>query len=162
MTEDEGRKTEDRRQPYLRPSSSVIRQFNLERDYDAVYDLWSRSGPGVRLSRISDRREEIAKKLLRDPDLFLVAEADGRIVGAVLGGYDGRRGMVYHLAVDEAYRGQGIGLALMCELEARLAAKGCVKYYLLVSEENTGARAFYERFGFEEMPFLIMGKDIVT
>lgn len=162
MTDGEGRMTDDRGRIRLCPPSLVIRQFELETDYDAVYDLWSRSAPGVRLSRISDRREEIAKKLLRDPDLFLVAEADGRIVGAVLGGYDGRRGMVYHLAVDEAYRGQGIGLALMCELEARLAAKGCVKYYLLVSEENTGARAFYERFGFEDMPYLIMGKDIVT
>ncbi len=162
MTDGEERMTDDRGRIRLCPPSLVIRQFELETDYDAVYDLWSRSAPGVRLSRISDRREEIAKKLLRDPDLFLVAEADGRIVGAVLGGYDGRRGMVYHLAVDEAYRGQGIGLALMYELEARLAAKGCVKYYLLVSEENTVARAFYERFGFEEMPFLIMGKDIVT
>jgi ribosomal protein S18 acetylase RimI-like enzyme len=156
MTNDERRMTDD-----FRRSSFVVRQFDLERDYDAVIDLWSRSGPGVRLSRISDRREEIAKKLVRDPDLFLVAEAEGRMIGAVLGGYDGRRGMVYHLAVDDAYRRQGIGLALMRELEARLAAKGCVKYYLLVGADNGPARAFYEGFGFEEMPYLIMGKDIV-
>lgn len=137
-----------------------LRVFELERDYEAVRDLWARSGPGVRLSRLSDSREEIAKKLARDPDLFLVAESDGHIVGAVLGGWDGRRGMVYHLAVDNAYRRQGIGLALMGELEARLAAKGCRKYYLLVAPDNLPARSFYQRFGFEEMPFLIMGKEI--
>jgi ribosomal protein S18 acetylase RimI-like enzyme len=137
-----------------------LRDFDLDRDYDAVYDLWLRCYPGVRMSRVSDRREEIAKKLQRDPDLFLVAEAEARIVGAVLGGYDGRRGMVYHLAVDEAVRRQGVGLALMEAIEVRLREKGCVKYYLLVGEDNEAARAFYERFGFEVMPYLIMGKDI--
>jgi len=141
-------------------SSFVLRQFELERDWEAVRELWARSGPGVQLSRQSDTAEEIARKLERDPDLFLVAEADGRIAGAVLGGFDGRRGMVYHLAVDDTYRRQGLGLALMRELEARLAAKGCRKTYLLVAPDNVPARAFYEGFGFEEMPFLIMGKDI--
>lgn len=140
-------------------SPCAIREFSLDRDYDAVIALWSRSGPGVRVSSLSDSRAEIAKKLQRDPDLFLIAEADGVLAGTVLGGWDGRRGIVYHLAVDERLRGQGIGLALMNELERRLQAKGCRKYYLLASPEIPAVQ-FYEHFGFERMPFLIMGKEI--
>lgn len=140
-------------------TACCIREFDLDADYDAVIGLWQRSGPGVRVSALSDNREEIAKKLERDPDLFLVAEIDGRLAGTVLGGFDGRRGMVYHLVVDEPRRGQGIGLALMDELERRLRAKGCRKYYLLASPEIPAVQ-FYEHFGFERMPFLIMGKEI--
>lgn len=139
--------------------SYSIREFSLVRDYEAVIDLWGRSGPGVQVNALSDGRAEIEKKLQRDPDLFLVAEAEGRLAGVVLGAWDGRRGMVYHLAVDERLRGLGIGLALMNELERRLRAKGCRKYYLLVNPEIP-AMQFYERFGFQSMPFLIMGKEI--
>jgi len=136
-----------------------IRQFTLD-DYEAVYALWQRAGEGIQLSR-SDRREEIAKKLERDPDLFLVAEVEEVIVGAVIGGWDGRRGIVYHLAVDPAYRHQGIGLALMKELERRLKAKGCLKFYLLVTRDNQQAQEFYRRFGCQEMEdIVLMGKEI--
>ena len=137
----------------------MIREFNLCRDYDAVLALWKSIGPGVNISP-SDTREEIAKKLQRDPDLFLVAEENGKIIGTVLGGYDGRRGLVYHLAVAESYRGNGRGTALMNELESRLKAKGCYKYYLLVTPDNLGVMDFYRRMGWEEMPVFIMGKVI--
>jgi ribosomal protein S18 acetylase RimI-like enzyme len=136
-----------------------IRQFVFPEDYPAVIDLWSHAGPGVQVRR-SDRPEEIAKKLQRDPDLFLVAEAGGCLVGAVMGGFDGRRGMVYHLAVDPARRKQGIGTALMEELERRLEGKGCIKYYLLVTLDNPDARNLYEGLGWEQMDLLIYGKDI--
>lgn len=137
----------------------MIREFELARDYNAVLALWKSIGPGVNISP-SDTREEIAKKLQRDSDLFLVAEESGHIVGTVLGGYDGRRGLVYHLAVAESYRGNGLGTALMNELESRLKAKGCYKYYLLVTPDNLGVMDFYRRMGWEEMPVKMMGKVI--
>ena len=93
-----------------------IRGFDLARGYAAVLALWQSAGPGVHVGQ-SDTLEEISKKLTRDPDLFLVAEAEGQVVGAVLGGFDGRRGMVYHLAVAAARRGRGWGAALMAELD---------------------------------------------
>ena len=133
-----------------------IREFTLD-EYDIVYKLWENSGPGVGIGR-SDTREEIAKKLLRDPDLFLVAEEDAKIIGTVIGGYDGRRGIIYHLAVDQTYRGNGIGKALMAEVEKRLAAKGCLKSYLLVTRENTDVIDFYEQLGWEKMEITMMGK----
>jgi len=138
----------------------TIRQFTMD-DYDTVYALWSRAGEGIHLRR-SDERSEILKKIQRDPDLFLLAEVDGQIVGAVMGGFDGRRGMVYHLAVDRPYQGRGIGKRLMAELESRLKVKGCIKYYLLVTHENVEAQAFYRHLGWEDMTVAlkIYGKEI--
>jgi len=136
-----------------------IREFALTCDLDRMLDLWSAAGRGIQLGR-SDEPEEIRKKLARDPDLLLVAEDNGRLIGAVMGGFDGRRGMVYHLAVAAGERGKGIGRALMAELESRLQAKGCLKYYLLVTKDNPEAVEFYERQGWEVMDLILMGKVI--
>lgn len=136
-----------------------IREFDFTRDLGSVLDLWSTAGDGIQLGR-SDGPEEIRKKLARDPDLLLVAEDKGRLTGAVMGGFDGRRGMVYHLAVAAGERGKGIGRALMAELERRLQAKGCLKYYLLVTKDNPEAVEFYERQGWEVMDLILMGKVI--
>lgn len=137
----------------------TIRDFCYESDLAEVLELWTHAGGGVRLGR-SDDPAEIRKKLSRDPDLFLVAEAGGELVGAVMGGFDGRRGLVYHLAVRTDYRQQGTGDRLMSELEARMRAKGCLKSYLLVTEENFEAMRFYEKRGWERMPLLIFGKEL--
>ncbi len=136
---------------------TVLRTFDDERDLPRVLDMWSTAGPGIHLGT-SDSPDEIRKKLLRDPDLFLVAEEDGRIIGAVMGGYDGRRGMVYHLAVEPGHRRLGTGRALMAELERRLKSKGCLKSYLLVTRDNPEALAVYSRLGWEIMDLHILGK----
>ena len=136
-----------------------IREFVYENDLQAVLELWKGSSPGIRISP-SDDPVEIRKKLQRDPDLFLVAEEDARIIGVVVGGFDGRRGMVYHLVVESIQRGRGFGLALMRELEKRLRRKGCLKYYLLVTKDNQDAVAFYQQIGCEVMDILILGKVI--
>lgn len=137
-----------------------IRAFSYPEDYPAARRLWQTAGPGVHFRR-SDEPEEIEKKLARDPDLFLVAELDGELVGTVIGGFDGRRGMVYHLAVDAAVRTRGIGALLMEAVERRLKEKGCVKSYLLVTTENEHAMRFYEKRGWSRMDTVfIYGKDL--
>jgi ribosomal protein S18 acetylase RimI-like enzyme len=136
------------------------REFHFPDDYPAARLLWENAGPGIQLRR-SDDPEEIQKKLQRDPDLFLVAEIEGKMIGTVMGGFDGRRGMVYHLAVAEAYRNQGIGKLLMDELESRLRAKGCIRCYLLVTIENESAIRFYEELGWAPMTNIrTYGKDL--
>jgi ribosomal protein S18 acetylase RimI-like enzyme len=142
------------------PAGVTIRPFLYPDDLADARALWADSGPGVNLGR-SDEPAEIEKKLERDPDLFLVAEADGKLVATVIGGFDGRRGMVYHLAVAKSHRRMGIAEALMCELESRLRAKGCVRYYLLVFKNNEGAVQFYEQLGWERMDFIhVFARDI--
>lgn len=137
-----------------------IRSFNFPNDYEAVIHLWETAGPGIHVGR-SDSPQEIAKKLERDPDLFLVAEINQEIVGTVLGGFDGRRGIMYHLAVNPGYRNLGIGETLMSELEVRLRAKGCIRYYLLVTVDNQKAIDFYEKRGWNRLNLYAYGKDLV-
>lgn len=136
-----------------------LRQFRYPEDYEAVAQLWQQAGPGVHLGR-SDTPQEIEKKLQRDPDLFLVAEVDGQVVGSVIGGFDGRRGLIYHLAVAPELRQQGLGSALMEEVEQRLKAKGCLRAYLLVTRDNLEALDFYSRRGWEVMQLFVMAKDL--
>ena len=127
-----------------------IRIFRYPDDYQVVFDLWATAGQGIHLRR-SDELDEIKKKLGCDPDLFLLAEVKGKVVGTVLGGFDGRRGMMYHLAVSPRFREKGIGSVLVDELERRLRAKGCIRYYLLVTRENHEAIQFYEGRGWKRM-----------
>ncbi len=135
-----------------------FREFTLD-DYDAVRALWEEYPHALGIGR-SDTREELAKKLQRDPDLFIVAEENGKIVGTVIGGFDGRRGLIYHLAVDRAHRGQGWGRALMAEAERRLVDKGCLRAYLLVKPENLDVIEFYGQLGWEAMSVTTMGKNL--
>jgi ribosomal protein S18 acetylase RimI-like enzyme len=131
-----------------------IREFHFAADYPQVESLWATMDKGVRLGR-SDTREEIQKKIARDPDLFLVAEEDGQIIGTVIGGFDGRRGMLYHLAVVASSRGQGVGSRLMDEIESRLRTKGCVRCYLMVLAGNEDAMRYYEKRGWETMEHVL-------
>ncbi len=128
----------------------LLREFRFPEDYPPVLELWKHAGPGIHVRR-SDEPEEIQKKLQHDPDLFLVAELDGRIVGSVIGGFDGRRGLIYHLAVDLNERQRGIGGKLMDEVEKRLKVKGCIRCYLMVAADNDNAIHFYESRGWEYM-----------
>lgn len=137
----------------------VVRTCAFPQDYPAVYALWENAGAGIHLRR-SDEPQEIAKKLQRDPDLFLVAEIKGEIIGSVLGGFDGRRGMMYHLAVAKAYRRQGVASLLTDALEQRLREKGCIRYYLLVTKDNQEAQRFYERQGWERMELYTYAKNL--
>lgn len=116
---------------------------------------------GVHVGR-SDAPEEIEKKIGRDPDLFLVAEAEGRIVGSVIGGYDGRRGLIYHLAVAKDFRLLGVGGRLLDEVEARLRAKGCLKCYLMITLDNPEVEEFYKKRGWHLMDYVRpFGKELL-
>ena len=122
-------------------SPVALREFHFPDDYDAVMRFWEGIEKGIHVGA-SEAPAEIQKKIQRDLDLFLIAEFDYEIVGTVIGGFDGRRGMIYHLAVAASFRGDGIGARLMNEVEARLRAKGCLKCYLLVLEDNVKQRYF--------------------
>lgn len=130
-----------------------LREFHYPQDYHALIELWNGMEKSVHVGR-SDAPEEIEKKTLRDPDLFLVAEQDDRIVGSVIGGFDGRRGLIYHLAVARDFRQLGVGSRLLDELEVRLREKGCLKCYLMVTPDNPEAERFYEKRGWHFMDYV--------
>jgi ribosomal protein S18 acetylase RimI-like enzyme len=140
-------------------SNFHIREFQYPDDYASALQIWEKMETGVSVGR-SDTPGEIEKKLQRDPDLFLVAESNGIIIGTVIGGYDGRRGLIYHLAVQPEHRKHGIATALVEEVEKRLQAKGCLKCFLLAYADNTEAIHFYKQRGWRHMEdTIIFGKE---
>ncbi|MDA4124992.1 MAG: GNAT family acetyltransferase [Thaumarchaeota archaeon] len=122
-----------------------VREFRL-RDYVEVSDLWEKSSFGT--SR-GDGLGEIRRKLKRDPELFLVAEEDGRVVGSVLGAWDGRRGWLYHLGVLPEYKRKGVATRLVQEVERRMRRKGVLKVNAVVYNRNRASFAFFKRLGYQ-------------
>jgi len=83
----------------------------------------------------------------RNPTLCLAADIAGRVVGFVYCGEDGRRATVYHMSVDVAHQGRGIGSLLLTTLEPRIRERGIRRAMLNVKVTNPGAIAFYTRHG---------------
>jgi hypothetical protein len=100
----------------------------------------------------------IQKKMAVQPELFLVAHADGKVVGTVLVGYDGHRGWIYSLAVPPAFRGKWVGSTLMQRMEQLLGGRGCLKINLQVLAANADIIAFYKTLGFSVEERISMGK----
>ena len=116
-------------------------------DYPACYDLWLRT-PGMGLNRVDDSADGIARYLKRNPSTCFVAEEEGRIVGVILAGHDGRRGHISHTAVDSAFRRRGIGGQLVAHTMAALEQEGITKVNLVVFSRNETGNAFWESMGF--------------
>lgn len=123
-------------------------------DYDAVYALWT-STDGMGLRSLDDSKEGIEKFLLRNPNTNFVACIDGKIIGIILSGHDGRRGYIYHAAVDITHRGQGIGRQLVNTALDALKNEVINKVALVVFENNTIGNDFWEKIGFEARPDLV-------
>ena len=117
-----------------------IRDMTIDQ-YNAIYELWENS-EGVGLSD-SDERDEIEKFLRRNPGLCFNAWDNGSLVGAILCGHDGRRGLIHHLAVRESHRRTGIGKALVERCFEALREKGISKCHLFVFKDNQVGLAFW-------------------
>ena len=134
-----------------------IRGFRIE-DYPVVRELWQSASLEL---RPGDEIEDIKLKLKRDPDLFLIAEQDNQIVGSVIGGWDGRRGWIYHLAVSPNYQRKKVGSGLIEELEKRLVAKGARMINAQIHKLNAKSSTFFKAIGYDERSHLIMvGKQL--
>ena len=131
-----------------------FREFTLN-DFDSVLNLWKKAG--ILISR-SDTYEGLMSKLLRDPELFFVVEDNQKIIGVVMGSYDGRRGWINHLAVDPEYQGKRIGQQIMEQLEIRFKQIGCEKVNLLIEKNNAKVQSFYEKQGYETDDLIFMEK----
>lgn len=137
---------------------SAIRPMTTT-DLEAACSLWSNTN-GVELAE-GDSVEELSRYLLRNPGSSFVAWHDGKLVGAVLAGHDGRRGFLYHLAVSVDCRGRGIGRALVTHALSALKTAGMARVLILVAQDNPSGREFWSGQGWEPLDFAeAMGIDL--
>jgi ribosomal protein S18 acetylase RimI-like enzyme len=134
------------------------REFAIE-DYDAALELWQRV-EGLEIAE-GDDRESVAQFLARNSGLSRVATDGAAVVGVALCGHDGRRGHIYHLAVDPAYQGRRLGKRLLDECLEGLRRAGLKRVIIMVADDNPSGREFWKRSGYEEISGAIaMGIDL--
>lgn len=125
--------------------TTIIREMKIE-DYDQLHALWMRiKGFGIR--SIDDSREGIERFLKRNPTTSVIAEQDGKVVGGILCGHDGRRGCFYHVCVDPAYRRHGIGKSMVAFAMAALKDEKINKVSLIAFTVNDIGNAFWNTIG---------------
>ena len=136
----------------------AIRPFR-DADEAAVVALWSEvfSDDPVRNEPLAVLR----RKREVQPELLLLGTLDGELAATVIGGYDGYRGWVYHLAVSPQHRRAGLGRSMMTEIESRLSALGCIKVNLQVRETNLEVVEFYRSLGYSLEANVSMGRLLV-
>jgi ribosomal protein S18 acetylase RimI-like enzyme len=134
----------------------VIRPFR-QADQRDVAELWS-DAFGAEDRAWNKPATYIERQQAVRADLFLVGEIEGRVVATVIGGYDGVRGWVYHLAVARELRRHGHGRAMMRALEERFATLGCPKINLQILAHNGEVVRFYETLGYRVEERVSMGK----
>jgi N-acetylglutamate synthase len=121
-----------------------ILQFDIE-SYENVFALWKRC-EGVGLSD-ADSPQAIRAYLERNPGMSFLAKADSNIIGAILGGHDGRRGYIHHLAVDNAWRRRGIARQLVETCIQVLKEAGIQKTHIFIFNSNVNGIAFWKSVG---------------
>ena len=123
----------------------MIRAMTLN-DYENVHALWMRI-KGFSIRSIDDSQEGVERFLKRNPGISVVAEEDGRIVGAILCGHDGRRGCLYHVCVDPDYRLRGIGKSMVVFVMEALRKEKINKVSLIAFTKNDIGKAFWKEIG---------------
>lgn len=121
-----------------------VRQMTAQ-DWPQVHFLWEGTGHAFcagHATRSQHHRWE------QDPELFLVAETGGTVVGTAVAAWDGEAGWVCSVAVDPRFRRMGIARNLVGELEARLRHKGASLIFSMVPRDNAGAQDLFETEGF--------------
>lgn len=134
-----------------------FRQFHPD-DTEQTVALWQACG----LTRPwNDPHKDIERKLQQEPELFIVAEQDGLLLGSVMAGYDGHRGWIYYLSVLPQYQSQGLGKNLVQQAEQRLRSKGCPKIQLMIRIDNGSVQDFYRALGYEQAEVVVLGKRLI-
>ena len=132
----------------------IIRAYN-HNDLSAVIKLWRDTGLVVEQN---DPEKDINRKLMVDPDLFLVGELENKVIGSVMGGYEGHRGWINYLAVSPSHQRKGYARILMNEVEKLIHEKGCPKINLQVRDTNKAVLEFYAAIGYADDSVIGLGK----
>jgi ribosomal protein S18 acetylase RimI-like enzyme len=141
--------------PVPKATPVVIRELRGT-DGDALRRLWKEAG----FDSVGDDDRSLARMARRNPGLVLVAVEGTQIVASALGGWDGRRGWIYHVATAKTHRGQGIAGRLLDQIEAALAVLGATKVNANVRDANEDGQSFWEARGYTASPSRPFGKEL--
>ncbi|MCR5672759.1 MAG: GNAT family N-acetyltransferase [Lachnospiraceae bacterium] len=122
-----------------------IRLMTIE-DYESVHALWM-TIKGFAIRSVDDSKEGVERFLMRNPTTSVVAESDGRIIGAILCGHDGRRGCLYHVCVHPDHRRRGTGKAMVVFCMNALKRENINKVSLIAFTANDIGNAFWKTIG---------------
>ena len=125
----------------------IIRPMTID-DYEEVFAMWQITTKRALSS--ADEKPQIERYLRRNEGLSQVAVADGRIIGTVLAGHDGRRGFIHHMAVIPEYRRRRVGHSLAETAIKKIAAEGIEKTHIFCYQNNETGQKFWSDFGFEK------------
>ncbi|MEM3356249.1 MAG: GNAT family N-acetyltransferase [Candidatus Bathyarchaeia archaeon] len=125
-----------------------IRKLTIN-DYEKIVRLWSRAGlPFKPTGR--DSKEAIAAQMNANPEYFLGAFEDDRLIGTAIISCDMRKGWINRLAVDPDYRRRGVAKALIAECEKILRKQGVRIFCALVEDYNKASKELFKKCGFVE------------
>jgi len=126
----------------------TVKQVTID-DYDAIFELWNSTEQSRRaLNPVDDSREGIERYLKRNPETCFAAVINGRIIGVILTGHDGRRGIIHHMCVHPDFRRMGVAAHLVSLAEKALKKEGIQKIFGLVFSDNEPANRFWEKQGY--------------
>ena len=126
------------------------------RHQSRVIDLWKQIFKGD--PPWNEPKLIIKRKLVCQPELFLVGELNGKVVATVLGGYDGFRGWIYHLAVAPTCQRTGLASVIMETIQNKLKSMGCIKINIQVRAGNSDIVNFYKSLGYKIEDHISLGK----
>ena len=124
----------------------------------AVINIWQACNLVVAWN---DPVKDIQRKMLVDPDLFLIGELSEDIVATVMGGYEGHRGWINYLAVSPEHQRKGYARAMMQQVEVLILQKGSPKINLQVRSNNIDVVHFYQAIGYDIENAVGLGKRLI-
>jgi len=124
-----------------------IRTLTIDR-YDAVTELWKRAGLPFK-PKGRESKEMMERQMEAFPELFVGAFHQGKLVGVVIGSYDGRmKGWINRLAVDPEYRRRGVAQQLVSTVEKALEKRGATIFCALIETPNESSTSLFQKMGY--------------
>lgn len=134
-----------------------IRNYNLQ-DESQVIELWNKC---KLVKPWNDPKQDIKRKIRKDPEYFLVGILNNKIIATVMGGYEGHRGWINYLAVDPEYQRKGYGKTLMKTIEEKLSSNGAPKINIQIRSANKSVIGFYKSIGYKIDDVISVGKRLM-